>query len=230
MLIAKKEFRAFSDAFQMPLDRKNTGSIIYHIRETSVALWVAFALMWPTYALSSEQFIEECITIDNGSIVISAVDQGSVTITGGRITASAGESIRLLPGTHIRGDEQVTVSVVSREYQEALAEEAAVEEKKQAVESILKRRDHNTLPLETASMIRGYRGTGSRTHLREQQYVCAILPVRTQTSVVKTEIFIGQSYPFRDQENNRLICHIARLHQPILTWGKRCETIAVMRT
>lgn len=64
---------------------------------------------------------------DNSTIIISASDSGSVNISEGKITAVEGKSVKLLPGTHIRGSQHVIVSISSKEDREKVAKEVAKE-------------------------------------------------------------------------------------------------------
>lgn len=193
--------------------------------------WLFFllsGLMFPAQAISTDQAVEQCITTKTGNIIIASDSNGSVMLTEGRITASVGESIKLLPGTHLKGDDPLTVSIVSTEYQEALAEEAAGEEKKQAVESILKRREAAPTLVEASFMIRAFGGSGSRNYLSKQEYLSAMLPVRTHTSVSETATANQQKHSSTADNQVHSLCNFADLYQPVMSWGALAETIAVM--
>ena len=193
--------------------------------------WLFFllsGLMFPVHAYSAGQSVQQCITTKSGSIVIAADSEGSLILKDGRITASKGQSVRLLPGTHLKGDDPLTVSIVSSEYKEALAKEAGNEEKKHAVESILKRRETNPTLVEASFILKGYEGSGSRSVLNTQAQTCAILPVRTQTSVFGQVAANHQKHSSTENNLVHPLCSFADLYQPVMSWGALAETIAVM--
>ena len=162
-------------------------------------------------------------------IVLSSEGEGFVLEAGNRITITSGKSIRLLPGTHIKAGAELTASIVSKDYQEALAEEAAKEEKKKTISSIMDRYEPCNKPVMANLMIGAFRGSRTMAYLSQQMHVMAVLPVRTEVSSFKD--FISFNSIFFQPNNTHLVSPaFAQPYLPYLSWGDRGETIAVMRT
>lgn len=78
---------------------------------------------------------------ENSTIIISASDSCGVSISEGKITAVAGKSVRLLPGTIIKGSQPVTVSISSKEDIEKVAKKIAKEREEEMLAEVVAKRE-----------------------------------------------------------------------------------------
>jgi hypothetical protein len=194
------------------------------------ACFVLFAVLFSITAVYAEELIgEKAIATDNGSIIITASEGNPAVIQSGNITAAEGSSVRLLPGTHIRAGDELTVSIVSREYYDGLAEQAAEEEQKRVVASILERHESPIKPVKAAVMLRLPSSTGRRSQVQQQLNLHAALPARDQNTN-KFGIVMNRLQTYQSGD---CIIPQTTLNNPYLpsqSWGNRGEVVAVMRT
>ena len=162
------------------------------------------------------------------NIVYAAGEENAVVITEGRITATAGQSVRLLPGTHIKSGEKLSVSIVSREHQEARAYEVEKKRRQEfytAVFARLKDMQH----LSEGIRVAGYPGRfpfGGAT-LAQNRLCISALPVQPPVTFPALCMALQQNTSIQNI-HNLLVSAFRGAHQPLLSWGNRTETIMVM--
>lgn len=174
--------------------------------------------------------VEHAIATEGSGIVFSVSEEGSVVIRGGRISAEEGYSVRLLPGTRIKGEDEVAVSIVSREHFEELAAEVSNERREQTVKSLLAM--NNGKPVESGLEI-VFRNPlnipGSPARLNRQVYHCVGLQVQVQGSPTPPVSNLITLTTTTDIHNHLVLAHVP-LYFPVYSWGSRAETIRVMRS
>jgi hypothetical protein len=195
------------------------------LSEISVSVQVEINATDSNYIISKEHLTEDEVIYFGG-------ENGEVLFSGKiKITASPGQSIRLLPGTKIEADSETTISIVSKESQAVYAEERAKEERAKTVESILRRQETEMQkPLEALLVFRYPLAKRTQTFVRQKLVFLAVLPPEVQvtfpTSVVCNHLF-SHIQPFE-------IPHFSDLNSagnlPITSWGERGQCIRVMRT
>jgi hypothetical protein len=115
---------------------KNTGSLC-------LALFFFFMV---SGSFASEQATEKVYNTENGNVVFSVTAENSFTITDGKITATPGNSIKLLPGTHIKNGEQLAINIADKNCQEAVAKAAVREREETMLSRVAKKQENNLLP------------------------------------------------------------------------------------
>lgn len=195
--------------------------------KVSVLVVLAFLLV-QVNAFAVDQAVERHVVTGAGGILIQSGDDGSVVISEGRITAMEGYSVRLLPGTHIKSGDKVSVSIVSKEHHERLAAEAAREMRQEAVASILKRRDEAPVAADAETFFRNLQPMpGSSTIIGQQLAAIAVLPVRTQSSQL-AHTAVLHKYILSFDRYDHHVSSFRPVCCPDLSWGKRAECIGVM--
>lgn len=176
-------------------------------------------------------------SIDNGEtvvhqkttkIVYTATGNNSVVITEGRITAEYGKSIQLLPGTHLKGEQPVKASIVSRERQQALAYKAEQDRKREFYTTLLKRLK-NTKPDAEAAKITGSGIPLPRggTSLWQQSFFAAALPAQSSNSFAAPAVVLSKQTTLQNI-HNLLATSCKTRYQPTTSWGNQPGNIKVM--
>ena len=172
--------------------------------------------------------VDRHVLTERGGIIFSSGDDASVVIQEGRIAATEGLSIKLFPGTHIKSGEQFSVSIVSKEHHEQLAEEAAQEKREKTAASILSRSDEVPVAPDSGTMFRNLHPTsGSSAVIGQQLAAIAVMPVRTQSSQVAHTAVLHKHIPFFNIHNHHAVT-FRPVYVPDLSWGERAESIGVM--
>lgn len=163
----------------------------------------------------------------NSSIIYSTGCDQSVIIEEGRITAAEGSSVRLLPGTRIGDGDELQVSIVSREHQETLAEEAAEKQREQTVKSIMETSPVST-PVEAALVFRLIdHKPGNQAAFGQFQLPMSGLPVCTSSSPdTPVTVLLKDFSPHKILDSHSVNFPLA--YNPCYSWGERAETIKVM--
>ncbi len=163
----------------------------------------------------------------NSNIVYASGCDSAVIIEEGRITVTEGSSIRLLPGTRIGHGDELQVSIVSREHQETLVEEAVEKQREHTVKSIMETAEVPA-PVDASVVFRYLDHTpGNQSSFGQSRLPMSGLPVRTQTSpdapvTVLLKDFFSHTIPVLHSESFQLV------YYPCFSWGERAETIKVM--
>ena len=174
------------------------------------------------------QSVERHVISGESGILIKSGDDGAVVISEGRIAATEGYSLRMLPGTHIKGGEEISVSIVSKEHHEQLAAEVAREKRQETAESILAQRDEMPAVPDADTIFRNLQPTsGSSTIIGQQLAAIAVMPVRTQSSQVAHTVILHKHIPFFNIHNHHAVT-FRPVYVPDLSWGERAESIGVM--
>lgn len=163
-------------------------------------------------------------------IILSDHQSGFILQETARVTVTAGTSIRMLPGTHIKAGAELVAAIVSVEQQWQLAKKAQEAENKHAIASIMNRSAHEANDVIDAEYyLRDFNHTGHRAIIRQMVSFGAVLPSR------KLSFFGKWLHSATASITHQHIIHhffgtLASRPNPSIAWGDRAETIAVMRT
>ena len=175
---------------------------------------------------------EQSITHEQGNsvVVYSATDNNSISITQGTITATVGQSIRLLPGTHIGGNDKLSINIADKACQDAVAQEAKKESEAQMVETVVRRKQqtNNFMPISgiwlfcNAPLLPAQNGKVQSAH-----YCSLAITTPTQSNITPQVSNLLQ-------QNNISIIHqlsvyTIKVHYASRSWGEIPETIKVLR-
>jgi ribosomal 50S subunit-recycling heat shock protein len=117
-------------------------AIINASNKVFIAFIIVVLVVINTLKLSaSDETSEKVIISENSTLVIAASDSAKVLIKGGKITASEGKSIRLLPGTKIKCGDQITVSISDKKDQELIARQIEKEKEEKMLAEASKERN-----------------------------------------------------------------------------------------
>lgn len=182
-----------------------------------------------TQGFSVENGIEKQMANNHGNIVYATNDEETVVINEGKITTVEGKSIRLLPGTHIKSGQELTVSVVSKNHKETLEQQENKERRENTASAIIKRQDNKPRCIKASYILRNhYPFQGSQTIIGKQLATIALLPIRTQVSPTNVfSILIKTSFN-NTTIHNLFVLAFRPIYNPICSWGERGETIKVM--
>jgi hypothetical protein len=174
---------------------------------------------------------QQVYTNGDNTIVYKAAETGSLSITEGTITAIAGKTIRLLPGTHIKSSEQLTVNIASKECQEAVTNE--VSQKREATmlavsakkrEEIVPLSPEEIFPLTLAC---NALPENSSSLTQQGVYLAASL-VNTTVSFNASVLVLHKKITNTNNDNHGLLACLLDF-TPITSWGNCAENIKVMR-
>lgn len=178
---------------------------------------------------SDEELIKVEIS-ENSSIIISASDSGSISISDGNIKANEGKSIRLLPGTRIvgEGSQQVTVSISSKEDTKKVANELAKAKEEEMLSEVVEKREEikqiNEIPLFCR-----FNEIPAEEEAIGKQKIQLIGSVTNSTTTFSSPIYLlmkGQAtYKLQNQDNKN---HNS-LYITTRSWGEIPGTIKVLR-
>jgi hypothetical protein len=193
-----------------------------------VAFLVSIMLILSTATRANET---QQITTGNSTLVFTVSDSNEVVITQGKITASEGQSIRLLPGTSIKGTDKVAINIADKTCQETVAEELTREKEGKMVAKAAERRkeviatpariEEETAPLVCFSTYPG--GNSSIAQQRPVAWAAPVAPTASMAAPVCT-IVKKQSIPYTT--NVKVLDYG---HTPTRSWGDATETIKVLR-
>lgn len=175
---------------------------------------------------------EQSITHEQGSsvVVYSATDNNSLTISEGKITAHKGQSIRLLPGTHIGGEEKLTINIADKACQDAVAHDVKKERESKMVETVLRRKQAtiNFTPVSGISLFCNAPLLPAKNGQIQSAHSCSLaITTPTQSNITPQVSDLLQ-------QNNISIIHqlsvsTIKVHNASRSWGEIPETIKVLR-
>lgn len=222
----------------MPLKEKHTCNFLaavkfFNKRNDTISLLLAIAFLFIlSQGYASDQQVEKVLTADNSTIIYSTGNSNDVVIiTDGKITAAEGKTIRLLPGTHIKRGEQLTVNIASKECQDAVAQEVSKAKEEVMLTSAANKRDeviteeHNTpttAPFGFCSL-----PVGNSTINQQRTELVAYLATSSFSFHAPVLYLLRSSDNSFITHNSQLTTRLAYL--PVFSWGDRAETIKVMR-
>jgi hypothetical protein len=174
---------------------------------------------------------QQVYTNGDNTIVYKAAETGSLSITEGTITAITGKTIRLLPGTHIKSSEQLTVNIASKECQEAVAHEVAKKREATMLAVSAKKREEivplspeEIFPLTLACNTLPENGT---TLSQQGVYLAASLMTTTVSFSTPVLTLYKKNSDLNKYNTGLLACLLD--FTPVTSWGNCAENIKVMR-
>jgi len=220
----------------MPLKEKYTGRYLTVVKSFSSLkvlismLGTSVFLLIFTQGFSSEPGTEKVYTSGDATIIYSVNNSNSVVITEGKITATEGQTIRLLPGTHIKNGEHLTINIGSKECQDAVAIEVARENEVKLHAYVSKRRKEALLTETTEEIlwIFNYSPLPEKSSSVSQQNI-QLTASNGNTSVsfstpVNLLLKKNTSYNIHNLE----VLAPLSIYTPVYSWGERAENIKVM--
>jgi hypothetical protein len=218
----------------MPFREKHTGNFwdtfkFFNVRKDLRSLVLAMVFLF----ILSQGFAsgkDVVFTSGNTTVVYTTGDTNRVVITEGKITAVGGKALRLLPGTHIRSGEQLTVNIASKACQEAVAEEVAKEAEvimlayaaKQRME-VLEKNEREEIPV-----------IFKTNQLPEHNSVLGQQSLQLTAGLVYSTVSLTASISLLNKKISLLTVHDLLglsnqwLYTPVYSWGDCAETIKVM--
>ena len=168
---------------------------------------------------------------ENTTIVYAQSDTNNVIITEGKITAVEGKSIRLLPGTHIKSSEQLTVNIASKQCQDSVAVEVAKKAEEKMLVSSAKKCEEvlSDVNNSTTSVPFGFCNSQTGDSAINQQRI-NLVAFLTNTSV-SFNAHVVYMHLSNDKSivNKKLKINNHFKYLPTLSWGNCAESIKVMR-
>lgn len=192
-----------------------------------IAIFFIF-LFSNSFTFANQEIIE--LNSTENTIVYSSNNQEGVIVTSGKITAIEGKTIRLLPGTHIKSNEQLSVNISSKTEQELLAIRVAKEKEKAMLCTVSKLRN-DLLSFNDNVIIPVVFNTGQapieKSTLGQQSLQFTAL-------LVSTTVSLSAPISYLNKQNTHLYIHqlpVMAKHtfNPTNSWGECAETIKVMR-
>ncbi|MFW5886116.1 MAG: hypothetical protein ACOCUL_00020 [Bacteroidota bacterium] len=171
--------------------------------------------------------VEKHSTPEETKIVYAPGEENSVVITEGRITAEHGKSIKLLPGTHLKGEQPVKLSIVSRGRQQALAYKAEQERKREFHATILERLKETRLTAEVARITGSQLPFPGGTSLWQQCILGSAIPVQSGNSFSAPAIVLRNQITLKNIHNLQASAYRGT-YLPGTSWGSCTANIKVM--
>jgi len=192
----------------------------------------AFFLLFASVAYSSgARPEEEIFQEESAKVVFSTGDNNKVVISSGKITATGGQSIRLLPGTHIEQGVNMVIDISDKECQDLVAEEVARENEQEMLASVIEKQKeelipapvgHNTLfctgaPLPEPDKAFGQQAQNAAALTVDPTVSCSAPSTTVNSKITLLDIHSLMAMAF----NNN--------YTPTLSWGDLAGTIKVQR-
>lgn len=196
----------------------------------SMLLTLAFLVIF-SQGFASSRNVEKVYTTGSNTIVYSAGDTNSAVVTKGKITAVEGKVIHLLPGTHIKSSDQLTVNIASKECQETIAFALAKEKEQTMLTLAAKKRELLQLPNtieEAAVFFRYHQLPQSNATLGQQNIQLTAMLVNTTVSVIAPVSLLNKKSTNIDI-HSLLNLDDQSVYTPVYSWGESAENIKVMR-
>jgi len=218
----------------MPLKKKHTGlyfaSSFNYRRDVKNLFIILFFLFTLSTGFASHQVADNVYVAENATIVYVQSDTNNVIITEGKITAVEGKSIRLLPGTHIKSSEQLTVNIASKKCQDSVAVEVAKKKEEKMLVSSAKKCEEALQTEATEEILRifNYSPLPEKNSSVGQQRVqlTALLGNTTISFSAPINLLLRKNTTFNI--HNIEVLAPQSLYTPVYSWGERAENIKVM--
>jgi hypothetical protein len=218
----------------MPLNTQHTGKFstlpFIFLKGGNILLLAVVLLFFVSQGFASEQDAQQVYTSGDNTIVYKATETGNVVITEGTITAIEGKTIRLLPGTHIKSSEQLTVNIASKACQEAVAKEVSkAKEEEMLTFAAIKRNEVNPEPNNDLKVPFGFCGLPAKNNTINQQRteLVAYLGISSFSFNSPVLYLLRSNNKSFITHNSQLTTRLAYL--PVTSWGNCAENIKVMR-
>jgi hypothetical protein len=168
----------------------------------------------------------------NATIVYATADSNNVVITEGKITAFEGKTIRLLPGTHIKGSAQLTVNIASKENQKEVAQIVAKEKELTMLaavakhrEEVIKSEERHEIPI----FFNYYSPVpAQKSELGQQNIQLTASLVNTTVTFNSPISLINKKNTLSDIHNHQVLAN-QLVYNPVCSWGELSGTVKVMR-
>jgi hypothetical protein len=174
---------------------------------------------------------EEVFQEENAKVVFSTGDNNKVVISSGKITATGGQSIRLLPGTHIEQGVNMVIDISDKKCQDLVAEEVARENEQEMLAAVVEKQkeelipapiNHNTLFCTGAPLPEPDKTFG------QQAQNAAALTVNPTISFSAPSTTVNSKTTLLDI-HNLMAMAFNNNYTPTLSWGELAGTIKVQR-
>ncbi|HPR30858.1 MAG TPA: hypothetical protein PLK12_02130 [Prolixibacteraceae bacterium] len=210
---------------------KHTENLRTNLLKTSGSLCLAlFFFFIASTGFASEQTNPKVYTAEKGKVVYSVVGGENLTIAEGKITAAKGQSIRLLPGTHIKDGGQLAINIADKDCQDAVAREEAKQREETMLARVAEKQEKNLLP-KSMPVIHRYCHAPAlpddKTRVGQQTLSPAAVapaPVPTCKAPV-SDLAYRMNNPNIHHSFVSTIC----AHRPARSWGDAAETVKVLR-
>lgn len=193
------------------------------------ALFVVFiSVLNPLFA--TNQNAENDLITGESRVVYTVTGENSITITNGQVSATPGHSIRLLPGTHIIGDNKLTINIADKACQEAVAQEASKEREAKMVETVLRRKNENKTftPVTGTTLFCSLPLLPSQNgQIAQQQYSSMAVPSGSQNNIDPQVQTLYLQTNIQNIHNLQVLVH--RVFTPTNSWGDTAETVKILR-
>jgi hypothetical protein len=220
MPFREKHIDDYQETIKSFIDRKNLKGLLSAV----VFLFIL------SHGFASGKEIGKVYTSGDAIVVYSASNSGDVIITSGKITIPEGETIHLLPGTHIKSSEQLTINIASRECQDAVAREVAREKEERMLAYAAERRrealmfttvEELYVPFNYSQLPAQNRTIGPQRPELTASLVTTTVSFAAPVSLLNKKISLSDN-------NNLQVTNDLWLYTPIYSWGERAENIMVM--
>jgi hypothetical protein len=166
----------------------------------------------------------------NSVVVYSATDNNTISISEGKITAREGQSIRLLPGTRIGGEEKLTINIADKACQDAVALEVKKESEAQMVETVVRRKQQSNsfTPVSGITLFCSAPLLPAQNGQVQSAHACSLaIPAPAQSNIVPSVIELAK----QNNTLNTYQAQVSKLKTRIdsRSWGEVPETIKILR-
>lgn len=189
---------------------------------------LVFFLAFSTSLFADENALETALKSKGATIVFKATGENCVVITEGTITAEQGKSIQLLPGTHLKGEQPVKASIVSRERHEAMVKIARQETERKFFVAVFEHLKNANTFVDGSEIVGSHLPIpGGRTFFGQQILCCSALPVQTINSFSVPAFVLRNQITLKNIHNLRATAYRGT-YLPDTSWGSSAENVRVM--
>lgn len=189
---------------------------------------VLLSVLNPLFA--TNQNAENELITSSSHVVYTVTGENSISISNGQLSATPGHSIRLLPGTHIGGEEKLTINIADKACQDAVAHEVKKESEAQMVETVVRRKQQSNsfTPVSGITLFCSAPLLPAQNGQVQSAHACSLaIPAPAQSNIVPSVIELAK----QNNTLNTYQAQVSTLKTPVASrsWGEVPETIKILR-
>lgn len=182
-------------------------------------------LCFPLLCAAGE--LQQYVEVGGKTILLGSSIEPSMSSS--HISAPAGQYVRLMPGTHIRQGDNLTINIISKDHHEALLASQRENKRQKTIAAI--KQHKQSLPAEPLRLFyfSGPGGDNTAGHKLNPQYQAAkaSLSPRVHVPGIKL-IMITERFQLKYGLSQQYFPDLTRKLQLSKSWGNRPENIKVM--
>ncbi len=164
-----------------------------------------------------------------GEITILLGSASEVATSDSHIFAPVGQHIRLMPGTHIKPGDHLTISILSKKHHEALLASHRENNRRSTIASVIQLNQDVSAESSKSFYLKQGGAYNTARHKLSPQYLSAKAHLLSRTNVPGNKLLmVSERRYLHSGFKPQYAPDLAYEHQLLKSWGKRPENIRVM--